>query len=373
MAVIGTPKWACQACTYHNWSSATKCVLCSSPKPVEIIPKSPPGRYRSQNLTSTTRPKTTCVSSNYSMSGASYSPQIICDYPTSSSADTTGRNKAHSNETPKKWVCSFCTYSNWPNANQCTMCRNSRSKRRYEPLSRSRESILDYASHVGAVGGAAYASGDENMHGSRDSPPVHTIKVKGGKNGNKLAANLENRATRKWKCHRCTYENWPRNLKCAMCQKPKRLSPSPPPSEHQDSSSFALRDISVPSQSRSYNSNEAGAMGPHAEVSASSASCSGNTCRRLLSYTGDVPEILPSSNLKSTSDEVRQIRNRLSSSDWLFLNACLGVVNNDEPPVKAYLRQDGDRARQLSKSECLVLGEPSKFSVGSTLVHLAIR
>ena len=41
--------------------------------------------------------------------------------------------------------------------------------------------------------------------------------------------------------------------------------------------------------------------------------------------------------------------------------------------MKAYLRQDGDRARQLTKNECLVLGQPSMFTIGSTLVHLAIR
>lgn len=71
--------------------------------------------------------------------------------------------------------------------------------------------------------------------------------------------------------------------------------------------------------------------------------------------------------------QVRQIRNTFSSTDWLFLNACLGIINSDELAVKAYLRQDGDRARQLTKNECLVLGQPSKFTIGSTLVHLAIR
>lgn len=71
--------------------------------------------------------------------------------------------------------------------------------------------------------------------------------------------------------------------------------------------------------------------------------------------------------------QVRQIRNTLSTSDWLFLNACLGIINDDESALKAYLRQDGDRARQLTKDECLVLGQPSVFTVGSTLVHLAIR
>ena len=63
----------------------------------------------------------------------------------------------------------------------------------------------------------------------------------------------------------------------------------------------------------------------------------------------------------------------LSSSDWLFLNACLGIVNDDLSAVKAYLRQDGDRARQLTKNESLVLGQQSVFTIGSTLVHLAIR
>ena len=71
--------------------------------------------------------------------------------------------------------------------------------------------------------------------------------------------------------------------------------------------------------------------------------------------------------------QVRQIRNRLSSSDWLFLNACLGIVNDDASAVRAHLRQEGDRARQLTKEECLVLGQPSTFSVGGTLAHLAIR
>ena len=70
---------------------------------------------------------------------------------------------------------------------------------------------------------------------------------------------------------------------------------------------------------------------------------------------------------------MRQIRNRLSTSDWLFLNACLGVVNDDASAVRAYLRQEGDRARQLTKEECLVLGQPSTFTVGGTLPHLAIR
>lgn len=85
------------------------------------------------------------------------------------------------------------------------------------------------------------------------------------------------------------------------------------------------------------------------------------------------PPAPPQQQLKSASDQVRQIRNRFTNLDWLFINACLGVVSNEEAAVRGYLRQDGDRARQLTKDDCLVLGEASAFSVGSTLVHLAIK
>ena len=420
MAVIGTSKWTCPECAYCNWASSTICVLCSTQKPKDIFPKSPTGKFRSLAHVQTTLawPKAASASAirSHGPSGATYAPQIICptsNYPSSA------HNSRNSSESSGKWLCSTCTYSNCPNTTQCTMCRHPRG--RNLPLTATGlqiesshnppvgESILDYASYVGAVGGAASYSDDRLPSYSRDSP-TNPPKVKSGKNGNKSSSNTESRASRKWRCHRCTYENWPRATKCIMCQALKKRTPSPPRSEHRiaelhipqpSSTSFSTApDNSSPSHthpqshsqaithshshsrssSGSLNSNEAEATCTHfpKDGSASGPSSGGTgganstAGSRLITCSVD-PHEIPSATLKSVSDEVRQIRNRLSSSDWLFLNACLGVVNGEEVSVKAYLRQDGDLARQLSKDEYLVLGEPSKFSVGSTLVHLAVR
>lgn len=371
MAVIGISKWACPECTYHNWPSSITCVLCGSPKPSEIIPRIPAVKFRPQIQPNVSWSISPSASSSYGTSGASYAPQIICpDYNHSSAShsDTGSGKSQYASQSSKKWICVACTYSNWPNANQCVMCKSLRG---------CNEPRADYASCVGAVGGAAY---DDNFSAySRDSP-TYPPKVKGGKNGNKISSNLENRASKKWKCHKCTYENWPRTTRCTMCQMLRKRTPSPPLSEHQAaeaphsySSSLLSAAENSPSHSRTNsNESEATSSSPHLKASSLSPTSSGSSSR-LIGYSSDTPEILPSSKLKSASDEVRQIRNRLSSSDWLFLNACLGVVNSDEGPVKAYLRQGGDRARQLTKDESLVLGEPSRFAVGSTLVHLAIR
>lgn len=321
-------------------------------------------------------------------------------------------------DTPSgKWVCQTCTYSNWPNVNQCIICRTVRRTRPFHTQGTSwqrtteasrvpqpSDSIFDYVSHVGAVGGAVHFIGAENLPSvhSRDSL-VQPSRPKGGRNGNKAASNVENRAAKKWKCAHCTYQNWPKATKCVLCYHPRKRTPSPPLSQPQmvDVSPQAPTHASTPSQISSSlfltqhrgndrssptnsvaNSNEASATVSPSAASppsfSSPSSSTANTCSSSLRipYASDdhpSPEIVASVKLKSQSDEVRQIRNQLSSSDWLFLNACLGVVNNDVGAVRAYLRQGGDRSRQLIKDECMVLGEPSKFTVGSTLVHLAIR
>ena len=432
MAVIGTSKWVCPSCTYHNWLSATKCTLCHCPKQPENTHKtsSPKLGPHIHAAVTIAWPKPAMSAGGASIYTGPHiiSPDTHYTGPTTpplSATDTESNYREHQSSgirgveaSLRKWICQSCTYSNWPNTNRCIMCRTLRGTFRVHGtsgqssneasryISRA-DSILDYASYVGAVGGAAHVSSEENLlsvHG-QDSP-FHPARVKDGRNGNKVASNLENRAIKKWKCHRCTYENWPRASKCIMCQGPKRRTPSPPLSQlrlckaapcpphsplpdtlpHSTSSPLYLsthhdNDNALHSSRfrTSTNSNEATAtlsLDVPPSPRSSSPTTSASSRRLLISCTDDAtpsPEILASARLKSGSDEVRQIRNRLSTSDWLFLNACLGVVNDDEAAVKAYLRQGGDRARQLSKDECTVLGEASKFTVGSTLVHLAIR
>ena len=78
---------------------------------------------------------------------------------------------------------------------------------------------------------------------------------------------------------------------------------------------------------------------------------------------------------KSNADgtKVQNIHSRMRDLDWLWLNACQGVVEGDGHAVEAYLTAGGDPARQLSADECVRLGRPRVFEMNYTLVHLAIR
>jgi ubiquitin thioesterase ZRANB1 len=124
-------------------------------------------------------------------------------------------------------------------------------------------------------------------------------------------------------CHWCTYQNWPRAPRCAMCSH-KRLPPA-----------------------------EAGAGGGGAEAAR------GATRRE-------------SPSLEASTNKNEADRRRLQA-DWPWLDACMGVVQGDVNPVEAYLSSGGDPTRQLTATEVAILNRPSAFDVGHTLVHLAIR
>lgn len=440
-----TTKWVCASCSCHNLPSMSRCTVCNSIKPTDInpIPRLNIGGPRLKNFQFGTGGVTNrgLISS---ASGASISSDMIIIDPDNafsryrptlvpSQREGGGRGRGEHTSpggsggsgTQSKWVCSVCTYSNWPNSKQCTMCNTLRRQSPHiSSVSSSSkesitnrvgnggsgdvgiaygESILDYVPRridyppcsPGAVGGGVH---DEvrvlSSQYMRDSPSNRPAKLKMGKK-----SSIDNRGSqKKWKCLKCTYENWSRASKCIMCQTARNKTPSPPISDSETSQSpnpatkYTHHRRSSPSPSSSsspienanspvssllhtrslgINSNQATPSSPgHLDTIAPSAvhliPCTATDNTPVEIYS-------PSTSITSTSNEARQIRNRLSSSDWLFINACLGVVNEDVPAVKTYLRNEGDRARQLSRDECLVLGQPSIFSVGSTLVHLAIR
>ena len=420
-----TTKWICPSCSCYNHPSTGRCTVCNSAKPTDLYPtpRFSVGGPRLKNFqlgagVGTSRGPLS--SGQHMSSGAGISSDMIIDpdnafvrYRPSSvplaqqreggGGRGWGEQWSPSGGPHTKWICSACTYSNWPNSNYCTMCNTLRGRHKLLPQNSASkdsggravsggdtgvgigESILDYAPSPGAVGGGVHddlrMSSPQYM---RDSPSNRPTKSKTGK---KMSA--ENRTHhKKWKCVKCTYENWARATKCVMCHTSKNKTPSPPMSDSEGSNSpnpaskhshhhpslspSPTENANSPSpfshvRSLSVNSNQSSASPQHSEITPSAV--------HLLPCTtsGDTTEIYPSPNLKSTSNEARQIRNRLSSTDWLFINACLGVVNEDILVVKAYLRNEGDRARQLTRDECLVLGQQSIFTVGSTLVHLAIR
>jgi ubiquitin thioesterase ZRANB1 len=67
------------------------------------------------------------------------------------------------------------------------------------------------------------------------------------------------------------------------------------------------------------------------------------------------------------------MRNKLKMVDKLFIDACRGIIKSDLSSVRSYIKHGGDRNRQLTHEEVLMLNKTSQFTVGSTLIHLAVR
>ena len=229
-----------------------------------------------------------------------------------------------------RWNCKECTFGNWPNASACIMCCTPRHvvPQITDParvITKSR-SILDYAS--GAVGGASSLM--SGVTGVDVSESVHQHRKQ-----RHPCHHHDNKSTKKWKCIVCTYENFPRSTRCVMCNSSR----------------------STGSLSTKYLSTGAtiGAERVYTSINRPSSSTQSNK------------------KLSTSKEDLRQIRNRLSINDWLFINACQGIVNGDIDLVKAYLKQGGDRTRQLTSNEILVFNDTSNYSVGSSLIDLAIR
>ena len=243
----------------------------------------------------------------------SHTQNALCISKTSSSVEKTV-SPFGGGESPSpvgdRWICSVCTYRNLPNTASCTMCRSPRASTN-DTTSYKSPSIFDFIS-TNSSGGA--------VGGVSTSDPLDLNVKKYGKQRHPS----ENKSGKRWKCSNCTYENYPRANRCTMCGVSKMV-------------------LGVGGSS---------ATSPREEPS-------GNSSHRK--------------KVSSSKEDLRQIRNRLSSLDWLFLHACEGVVKGDVSPVKEYLKRGGERLRQLTSCDVLVLGHSSKFITGSSLIDLALR
>ncbi|XP_076253544.1 ubiquitin thioesterase trabid isoform X2 [Rhynchophorus ferrugineus] len=255
----------------------------------------------------------------------------------------------------KKWACEYCTYENYPSAIKCTMCRGPRP---FENIYRLHEDRDDRCSPVGA--GASLdlkklkdkcqcenCSNYLNCSSCINPPPLannlheHIQPLRITQNSDlaqslsrnsspsSTVINLENSkrtSQGKWICQMCTYENWPKSTKCAMCGT----------SNSQRSQACSLI---IPSPERNKNND-------------------------------DMNQDETSQN---NFEKEHKLRNLRRNADWNWLNACMGVIDGDPIPVENYLSSGGDPARTLTASECALLNRNSAFDVGHTLVHLAIR
>uniref|UniRef100_A0A8C6U2Y1 ubiquitinyl hydrolase 1 n=1 Tax=Neogobius melanostomus TaxID=47308 RepID=A0A8C6U2Y1_9GOBI len=308
-------KWACEYCTYENWPSAIKCTMC-----------------RAQ------RPK---LSNSPTQGGSSL---LICP-------DSSARPRvriADVPETSSKWSCHMCTYLNWPRAIRCTQCLCQRQ----QPHSPTE-------------------SPQTSGSGCRSSPPAPTTDPCEEYNDR----NRLNTHAQRWSCAACTYENWPKARKCVVCDHPRPNSLLAEPIQ------LASEPESQPPSSILNEDRDKRRVGGGLGGCSSSQRRSPPMSKREADVNMDFQRIELASGACIGSKEelqvdfkkLKQIKNRMRRTDWLFLNACVGVVEGDLAAVEAYKSSGGDIARQLTADEVRLLNRPSAFDDGFTLVHLAIR
>ncbi|XP_032652369.1 ubiquitin thioesterase ZRANB1 isoform X2 [Chelonoidis abingdonii] len=315
-------KWACEYCTYENWPSAIKCTMCRAQRPSGTIITEDPFKSGSSEVGRDWDPT--------SIEGGS-SP-LIC--PDSSARPRV--KSSYSMESANKWSCHMCTYLNWPRAIRCTQCLSQRRTR------------------------SPTESPQSSGSGSR-SVPFSVDPCEEYNDRNKLNTRVQH-----WTCSVCTYENWAKAKKCVVCDHPRP----------NNIEAIELADT-----------EEASSIINEQDRARWRGSCSsGNSQRRSPPTTKRESEVKmdfqrielagavgSKEELEVDFKKLKQIKNRMKKTDWLFLNACVGVVEGDLAAVEAFKSSGGDIARQLTADEVRLLNRPSAFDVGYTLVHLAIR
>ncbi|XP_055323331.1 ubiquitin thioesterase trabid [Sitodiplosis mosellana] len=321
-----TEKWSCEYCTYENFPSSLKCTMCMGQKPLlneDIFRLSPSQQVSCSNIVESS-------SLNLSQS------------------NLTACGSSNNQESPaSKWTCSVCTFVNSVKCSRCAQCTVKR------------ESDLDSSSHVQEqINALSIKDVDAELIAVNNrTSPLRSNSLSGsrtnlGAAGNRISP-VDNKcySTNKWPCSVCTYENWPKSLKCSMCGCPKDGSVN-------NTDRFGANTISSPERDIDEN-------------------CAGNFIisnankRNLSHHRYQLGSNEPINNCDSLQERrLRQIRRQ---ADWQWLNACIGVVENNYGAVEAYLSCGGNPGRSLTSTEVALLNRNSAYDVGHTLIHLAIR
>ncbi|XP_072378198.1 ubiquitin thioesterase trabid [Diabrotica undecimpunctata] len=272
-------------------------------------------------------------------------------------------------DSDKKWSCEYCTYENYPSSIKCTMCRgpkpfvNEDIYRLHDDTHNTEDKFpSSIESAAGPIenkskctkcsynlsgicvncGGTSVSSQTLHEHIqplriSQNSDLAQSLSRSRNNSPPASVTNIENArrsSQSKWICSLCTYENWPKSIKCAMCGSGNQRSQA--------------SSLIIPSPDQIAEPDR-------------------NQDDRFKDY------ILDSATSPNNLENDRKLRHVRRNADWRWLNACMGVIDGDPNPVEAYLSSGGDPARTLTAAEVAMLNRSSAFDVGHTLVHLAIR
>uniref|UniRef100_A0A673K1F0 ubiquitinyl hydrolase 1 n=1 Tax=Sinocyclocheilus rhinocerous TaxID=307959 RepID=A0A673K1F0_9TELE len=212
---------------------------------------------------------------------------------------------AESSEHSGKWSCQVCTYLNWPRAIRCTQCRSVRQR---------------------------ICSPTETPQTSGTGPPADPCEEYNDRN------RLHTRA-QCWTCSVCSYENWPKSSRCVVCDHPRPNDAFQPRESDEPSSVINERD-----------------RGRARGVCSGAQRLSPASSKREAELQIELAAGAQSGNEEIEVDfkKLKQIKNRMRKTDWLFLNACAGVVEGDLSAVEAYKSSGGDIERQLTHTHTIL-------------------
>ena len=329
MTEVGT-KWACDYCTYENWPSAIKCTMCRAQRPSAgpIITEEP---FKSSPPLDASRHQWDPASHSNSPPQGGGSSLLICP---DSSARPRVRIVDVPETPPSKWSCHMCTYLNWPRAIRCTQCLCQRQQQQQQQQHKGhRAGQTRSPTELPQTSGSGY----------RSAPPTTpTDPCEEYNDRNRL-----NTRAQHWTCTACTYENWPKARKCVVCDHPR------PNSLLAESIELASEPECQPAPSilnEQERDNRRGVVGIVGGVGVGggggggggTGGCSSSqrrsppTPKRESEVNMDFQRIEVASGAGIGSKEelevdfkkLKQIKNRMRRTDWLFLNACAGECRN---------------------------------------------
>jgi ubiquitin thioesterase ZRANB1 len=251
-----TGKWRCEYCTYDNWPSSNKCVMC----------RAPASTVQGQDIFNLDRMDRRRVPKSSAVSAPTDRDRDNILNVESDQATTQALK--HQEPECTKWSCTACTYYNYARSIRCTQCSTPRKKVSPSSLSHSRlspgslrgsptptspaTSILHPPSlqqaHTAAAATSISTVNRENAIRSLadqfqplricDAAPLEAetssvSRSSGGQASHSAPPRLHQQNTcsnsAKWACMACTYENWQRSKSCVLCGVQRgRKSPEPP-------------------------------------------------------------------------------------------------------------------------------------------------
>ncbi|XP_063703326.1 ubiquitin thioesterase trabid [Culicoides brevitarsis] len=343
-------KWKCELCTYENCAKNLKCCMCQNKKNLlnEDIFRLSPSSNRPNQQSS---PPSLVDSSSTTACGPFFQQQTDAD--------------------ANKWSCTTCTYLNWVRASRCMQCGTKKTAEQEKDNITVNDQLkslkirdldaTDDNSRASSPGFGQCVGGAKMSPVSENNQQQQTLSRSSSSNYN----------FNKWLCPMCTYENWPKSLRCSMCNHQREVSGTP-----QGAACRAITSAGGGSDTEGAAMARSHTLSPDREI-IYDENCAGNFITSNQA-TGVQKRGTRNCNENAANHDVhqqveRRIRQIRRQTDRQWLSACIGVVENNRNVVEEYLACGGNPARALTANECSFLNRNSAFDVGHTLIHLAIR